>query len=297
MFAQRDQTRQRRDQRADAAYIDTDQKIRIVGRKLRKQHGGRHIADELARNDAENQRVLFQQAGKEVPDRFDPAHIPGKDKEENEREQQRIVDRSQCLPVCEQQNRGNHDQPDPVRDPAEHDGDRKRKQREVQNRFSLRQTDLFIVKRKRLRLDEHDAAERDQRDREQKRRRHDPHELQIGNLEFRVEIQVLRVAERRQHTAEVCGDILHDERERHVFLFARRRQHEKPERKKRQKRHVVRDQHGTDKRDIDETEHAHARIFEQPYDLARKHIEEADVFQRAYDREHAKQAGQRFISI
>ena len=70
-------------------------------------------------------------------------------------------------------------------------------------------------------------------------------------------------------------------------------EHVEAERQESQKRHIVGDQHGTDERDKDQTEHAHAGGPETLHDRSCHRIEEADVPKSAYDGEHAEQTGQR----
>ena len=78
------------------------------------------------------------------------------------------------------------------------------------------------------------------------------HEFAVRNRVPGVYIKVLRVAERREHSAEVGGNVLHDEGERHVLFFARRGQNEVTERQEGEKRHVVGDQHGAEEGDVHE---------------------------------------------
>ena len=68
-------------------------------------------------------------------------------------------------------------------------------------------------------------------------------EFFVRYAELRIKKEILRISERRKHSAEVGGDILHDEGKRHVLFFSRRCKHKVPERQKRQQRHVVCDQH------------------------------------------------------
>ena len=113
-------------------------------------------------------------------------------------------------------------------------------------------------------------------------------------LKLRIEVQVLRISEWRQHTTEVGSDVLHDEREGHVFFLPALGQDKIAERKKGQKRHVVGNEHGADKRNADEGQHSGAHGAEAQDDAARQNGEKPDVFQRTDDAEGAEQAGERF---
>ena len=104
----------------------------------------------------------------------------------------------------------------------------------------------------------------------------------------------MRIAEGGQHPTEVCGDILHDEDERHVFFLSCGRQNEKSEGQEGQERHVVADQHRPKERDINQCDGGNAKIACAVYDLSGEDGEELNIFECADDCERAKQAGQRF---
>lgn len=90
----------------------------------------------------------------------------------------------------------------------------------------------FALEYERFFFDENQTAHRNQKYGKGKGNRHNSHKFERRNIEFGVEIEVLRIAERREHSAEVCRNILHDERENHVLFFLRICQNEIAERKK-----------------------------------------------------------------
>ena len=104
----------------------------------------------------------------------------------------------------------------------------------------------------------------------------------------------MRVAERRQHSAEVCGDILHYERKSHVFALARSGKHKIAERQKSEQCHIVCNQHRTDKCYINKCENAHFCIFKYSDNFIGKDIKEIDVFQCTNNRKNAKQTSESF---
>ena len=108
----------------------------------------------------------------------------------------------------------------------------------------------------RLGPDENEAQDGDKRDSHDKRREHNAHELTVGNTELGIEIEVLRIAEGGEHTAEVGGYILHYVGERHILFLARGVQDEVAERQEGQERHIVGNQHRADKGDVYEGENA-----------------------------------------
>ena len=101
------------------------------------------------------------------------------------------------------------------------------------------------------------------------------------------------IAEGREHATEICGDILHDEGERHVFLLLCRLQNHKSKRQEREKRHIVGKEHRTDEGDVYERQHAKLRILAKDDNAACECDEELDVTERANARERAEKAGQR----
>lgn len=103
----------------------------------------------------------------------------------------------------------------------------------------------------------------------------------------------MRIAKRREHSAEVCCYILHNERENHVLFFLCIRQNEITEGQKGQKRHVVGDQHRADKGDIHECQNcASCRLenFNRPF---REEVEKVYVFESADDGKRRQKTGER----
>jgi hypothetical protein len=127
-----------------------------------------------------------------------------------------------------------------------------------------------------------------------KREKHYKRELTRGDIELIIYVEVLRVAERCEHTAEVCGDVLHNESKRHIFLLARAVQCEKSEGQKSDESHIVGYQHRADKRDIHQRDHAKARVFAELYYFASKNGKKSDISERAYHGKNGKEAGERF---
>ena len=84
---------------------------------------------------------------------------------------------------------------------------------------------------------------------------------------------------------------MQDEDVRGVFFAVRTLQDNVSERQERDERHVVRDEHGADERDVDKGDSRKAQIFRERDDFLCADVEEFYLFQRAYDGERAKQAG------
>ena len=108
-----------------------------------------------------------------------------------------------------------------------------------------------------------------------------------------VKIKILGVAEGREHAAQVCGDVLQDKDDGHAVLLAGAVQDIIAQRQEGQKRHIVGDEHGAQKGDIDQCDNSPAQIAEALHHLAGQQVEELDVFQGADHCQHTEQAGQR----
>ena len=287
-----DQAGQGSDQAAYAADVHAHQQIRIVAGELRQQNGGRHIADKLAGEDGEQQGTLAHQVGEEAAHRINPCHIAGKNEEEHKGQKQGIVYHLQSLAIRKQQNQGNHNQADPVGDTPENDSDRQCKQGKIQRRSADWQGNGFIFDFQRLCLYEEETAECDKGDGQQKRRCHDAHELQVGDLKFGIEVQVLGIAEGGEHAAQVRGDVLHDKGKGHVLLLSGGGEHEVSQGQEGQQCHVVGNEHGANEGDVDQCQNAEPGIAEALNDFLSQNVEEADVLQGTDYSQNAEQAGQ-----
>lgn len=63
VFAEGDQAGKRSDERSRAADVDTDEKCGYVGGKLREQDRGGDVADDLAGENAKEERILCEELG------------------------------------------------------------------------------------------------------------------------------------------------------------------------------------------------------------------------------------------
>lgn len=186
ILAEGDEAGERSNQRSDPADVDADEQIGIVLRKGGEQDCRGNVADALAGEHTDKQRVLGKQPFKEIPHGMDPRQIARKNEKENEGEKQGVIHHAKRTAVGKQQNDRNDDQPDRVRHPAKDDGNGKRKQHKIQHRAAKGQADFFLRQRKRLRLYENQAKDRNEQNRKGKGRRHDGKKLRGGNGKFRV---------------------------------------------------------------------------------------------------------------
>ena len=111
---------------------------------------------------------------------------------------------------------------------------------------------------------------------------------------MRKKIQILRVAEGSEHTAEIGGNVLHDEGKSHVFLLSRCRENKIAERQECQKCHIIGNQHRSDEGDVNQCQNGGTGIACQGHNSARQDGEKFDVAQSADNSQGAEKAGQRF---
>ena len=110
---------------------------------------------------------------------------------------------------------------------------------------------------------------------------------------IRIKVEVLRVAEGREHTAEVRGDVLQDKSQCHVLSLPRGIQHKVAEGEKGKECHIVRNQHGAEKGNRNKGEDGSAQIPRHADDPTRERGKKPDVPQGTDDGKGGKEAGQR----
>jgi len=191
------------------------------------------------------------------------------------------------LSVEEQEDEGNDDKSQLIGNRAEHNENGQRKEDEIYRKLAPRHMGLATrVRHGSFRQNE--AAGCDKRNRKKEGRQHCEHELAVRDAEIRVEIQVLGVTERGEHSAQVCGDVLQDEHKCHVAFVACAVQNDVAEGEECDQRHVVGNEHRTDECYINKGNSRKTEIFRKADDLFSAHIEEIDAFERADDRECAE---------
>ncbi len=144
-----------------------------------------------------------------------------------------------------------------------------------------------------LGLREQGAAERDERDRDGEGQRHDGEEIAQRDGEALVQVEVLRVAERQDHAAEVRREVLHDERERERALPPGLEQRGGGQRQHHDERQIVRGEHRQHERGPHKRRHGGPAGGEACHDETRRVLEQADAAQRAHHGEDTEQAGER----
>lgn len=70
VFAEGDEAGERRDRRAQSAYIDGYQQAAVVRREMREQYRARHVAYDLAGRRADEQRRRAHERAQSAPDRW-----------------------------------------------------------------------------------------------------------------------------------------------------------------------------------------------------------------------------------
>ena len=175
---------------------------------------------------------------------------------------------------------------------AENDKDRERKKKKINYNSRKWEGCGALTNLKRLGLNEYDTKQGDKGYCNYKGQEHYFDKLTVGDIELRIEIQVLRVSKRGEHSAEICGNVLHNVGKGHILFLARGVEHEITEGQEGQKRHIVGNKHRADKGYIDEGENSEACVLKIPNYCFGHSIEKAYVAQSAHHRKHAEKAGQ-----
>ena len=293
IFAEGDQAGKGGNEGTRTADIHTEKKLTVVIGKLREKDGTGDVADDLAGERADKERIFFKQPLEKCLDQGNSCHISRKHEECAEGKKQRVIDLFQCVAVKEHKRERHEDKTDLIGDHAKDDDHREREERKIDRRAAAIDDNVVILDRQGLGLDENETAGGDDRDGNREGQRHNAHEFAGGDIELGIYVKVLRIAKGREHTAEVCGDILHDERKRHVFLLLCRLQNHKSKRQEREKRHIVGKEHRPDEGDVDERQHTELRVFAKPNDPACQRDEEFHVAKCANAGERAEKTGQR----
>ena len=108
-----------------------------------------------------------------------------------------------------------------------------------------------------------------------------------------VKVQILRIAERRKHTAQIRRHVLHYEHESGIFSLSARREDEPAQRQKGYKSHVVRHDHRAEISDENQRESNAPHIAESGDYLYRQPFEKPPAFKRGDNRQSTEQAGKR----
>ena len=102
----------------------------------------------------------------------------------------------------------------------------------------------------------------------------------------------MRVAERGQHTAQIGGNILHNEGKGHILALTGGSQHQGSQGQESQQRHIVGDQHRSNKGDIHQRQNADPGVFAEFYNVSCQHIEIPHISKGANHCQHTEKAGQ-----
>ena len=311
----------RGDERTHAAQIGANDQIAPLVTEAGKQNRGGHIADDLAGRHRHFQRMAADQRARQLVELGHAFHVADEDEEHAEGERQSPVHVLEHLAVADQE-RGEHDhahgpQGDEVTDGEQTDDEQQRVDdgapaaiaRAVAGDTDLVGLVLAAFRREHALFDagaverlefghrlfaEHDAADDDQHHRRGRRIRcHDADHLRRRHAGERLQIQVVRVADRREHTAHVGADGHQRADEHSLILHVRHDEHGDRERDERDERHVVGDEHRGEVRHGDQRDHQSARgvdVMQQP---RADDAEHADALEAADDEHQAAQLADR----
>lgn len=71
-------------------------------------------------------------------------------------------------------------------------------------------------------------------------------------MEFGIKIEILGIAEGGEHSAEIGGNVLHDEGKCHVFFFAGGMEHDIAQGQEGEERHIIGNEHRAEKGNINQ---------------------------------------------
>ena len=293
VLAESDEAGERCHRGAQPAYVDRDEQMAVVGGKARKQNGGRDVADDLAGRRADKQRRQRDERAECALHRRDPRQVAGEHEKRAESEQQTVIHFKERARLENEERDGDDGKPDIEREHAENYEHRQREKHEIDDRAPHGwRGDFGRFERHGFGLHEQ-ACSRDEDERDGERYRHDRKKLTCSYRIVGIKVQILRITEGSEHTAEVGGDVLHDEYECGVLLFAARGQRKPAERQEGNERHVVGHDHGAEIRHENEREGDAAHVSERGDDPGRQPLEEVPLFECGNDGERTEKAGQR----
>ena len=281
VVAECDQAGKRRDQSTCTADIYPQEKLPVVIRKTGKQDRRGDITDDLAGTDAHQESAFAKEAADKFLNGGDPGHVARENKEKRKRGKKSPVNFGKRFFVRKEKNCRNDDQADPIRDQAENDQERECEKRQIQSSPRLVEFSSGVIFDLKFRTRHEKTKYGQKHDGKHKWREHDRHKLTCRDLVLGIKIEILRVSERSQHTAEVSGNILKDENICHLFLILRNGKCEVSEWKKCDQSHIISDQHRADKCDINESQCEDPEISGGHDDSLGDDTEKADVFQCA----------------
>ena len=233
---------------------------------------------------------MGEQLPEQLTHRLNPRHVARKGEKRRKRHQQSPVHAQQRTAIQHQQSHHDNEQSQPVGDSPQHHSHRHAEQHTVYHGAALVRQRLLPGNGQALPRQEQ-AAQQNQHRGQQERRQHDGQELPVGDVVVIEQIQVLGIAEGRQHTAQIGGAVLQDERQRRPFRLACALQHEPAQGQKRQQRRVVGQQHGAHQRDAYQRRHRAAGGVEHLHQPLRQQRKQSHAAQRTHHRQHAQQAG------
>ncbi len=217
-----------------------------IFRKLRKKNCRRHVAYKLAGENRNKKSVLCKKSGKEFVYGIYSCKVAGKNEEKEEGSEKGIVNFIKSIFINKEKNYGDNCKTEPERDYSENDKKREGEKNHIENGlFNMELFGKILMEGKFFGSDE-ETRNGKHRYCKKEGRKHNCGEFRRGDFEERIKIKVLRVSERGEHSAKVCGNVLKNEKIGHVFVVLRYGKGKVSKRKKGDKRHIVCDYHGTD---------------------------------------------------
>ena len=292
IFSQSDEAGEGRHGGPEPSYVDGDEKVAVIGGEFGKQDGGGHVADDLAGRGADEQRGKRYESAERRLHRGDAREVARKHEESAEREEQGVVHPEEGFGFQHEERDGDGGEPDIKREHPENYEHREREEYEIHRHPPYGRRGDFGGLELHPDGSDEEAGEGYEHERHPERKRHYLEKLLCRDGIVGIKIEVLRIAERGEHPAEIGGYVLHDEDESGVLSLPTGGQHIISEGQEGDERHIVCHDHGAEIRDENEGERDSAHIAERGDYLSRQPLEEPALFERADHGEGAEEAGQ-----
>ena len=242
----RDQAGHGGDERPQPAQVHAHQQAGAVRRELRQQQRGRHVRNDLRRQNAGLHFSAAHGVLEEFPHVRQAPDVADEHEEKHEREEQGIVHHAE-QPVVLEDHDGQHrdEQHPPVQHPCYGQQTQQEQCRVHEERLPVERVEGAALRQRSSPAGyQHQGQHNEQHQGQRRVRRHGAEEHAEGQVILAVKVQVLRVADRRQHTAEVRGQGLQHQRVHERFLApCHLSEHEQGEGNKGDQRHIVGQKH------------------------------------------------------
>ena len=287
-----DKACQRGDKSTCATDVYSEKQLSVIVGKLGQKYCRGDVGYHLTAKGGENKRIYIKKVREKVSYCIYPTHITCKDKEKYEGKEQTVIHLQKRLAIKEEQDDGYYDKAHQEVHKAEYYHDRESKEDKVYYHSAHGDIYGLLLDLKLLIFNEYKTAEGYQSDRDQEGRKHNAYKLTVGNIKFGVQVKVLRISKGGKHTAEICGNVLHNKGKCQIFFLLRGVQNKVTKGQEGQQSHIVGYKHRADKGYVYQGQNGYLCIFKSAHYLSCHGVEKSDVTERAHHCQNTEKAGQ-----